>query len=120
MLKTVLQDRRGNFAMMFAVCSIPLIGSVGLMVDCANITRVHASLQHTADTADTAAREVNKANFKRNGQSIEIFTLGVSDATAPETLAYEALHNCVTSADHHFFVRDWLILIAPLPRYARN
>lgn len=59
--------------------------------------------QNLVNLSDDACREAKRA---RNGRSIEIFTIGVSAATAPGTLAYDALHNCASEPDNHFYVED--------------
>lgn len=53
--------------------------------------------------SDAACNEV-KAGI--GGRDIVIYTMGVSNATAPGSRAYTALHNCATAAKNHFYVDD--------------
>ncbi len=51
LLKSFLQDRDGNYAMMLGVLIVPLVGAVGLTVDYTNAMNVRSSLQNAADSA---------------------------------------------------------------------
>jgi Flp pilus assembly protein TadG len=54
MLKQFLRDRRGNYAMIGAVASIPLVGAMALAVDFSEWTRQKQSLLNSLDAAGIA------------------------------------------------------------------
>ncbi len=57
-LKTLIEDRKGNFAILASLVSVPLLLAVGLSVDYVNILRVKSELQQSIDSAALAvARE---------------------------------------------------------------
>jgi Flp pilus assembly protein TadG len=57
-LKSFIEDRNGNFAILASVMSIPLLLAVGLSVDYVNISRIKSELQQSIDSAALAvARE---------------------------------------------------------------
>ncbi|MCB1383395.1 MAG: VWA domain-containing protein [Notoacmeibacter sp.] len=62
--------------------------------------------QHMDELVALSDAACAEAKAKIDGRSIEIMTMGVSDWTKPGTRAYTALHNCASSPDNHFFVRD--------------
>ncbi len=47
-----------------------------------------------------------EAKKSYSGNAIEIFTIGVSDQTAPGTEIYNVLHNCASKPENHFFVEN--------------
>jgi Flp pilus assembly protein TadG len=51
LLRSFLRDRDGNYAMIFGLMIVPLVGAVGLTVDYTHAMNVRASLQNAADTA---------------------------------------------------------------------
>jgi Flp pilus assembly protein TadG len=53
--------------------------------------------------SDAACNEV-KSNV--GGRDITIYSMGVSNATAPGSRAYTALRNCATEPKNHFYVND--------------
>lgn len=53
--------------------------------------------------SDEACNEVKAGT---GGRDIVIYTMGVSNATAPGSRAYTALHNCASAAKNHFYVDD--------------
>lgn len=55
MLRKFLQDRRGNYAVMGAVASIPLVGAMALAVDFSEYTRQKQSLLNSLDATGVAA-----------------------------------------------------------------
>ncbi len=59
--------------------------------------------EQLVELSDAACGEVKKT---RNGTDIVVFSIGVSDATGPGTLAYKALNNCATSPADHFYAKD--------------
>ena len=75
-----LSSTSGNFALWFALASVPLFGMAGLAIDYTRMTQVKAQLQDAADTATLAAviryrnsggsaaelEELAKENFKAN------------------------------------------------------
>lgn len=48
----------------------------------------------------------NEAKAKTGGRDITIYTMGVSNATAPGSRAYTALRNCASTPKNHFYVSD--------------
>jgi Flp pilus assembly protein TadG len=57
-LRSFIEDRNGNFAILASVMSIPLLLAVGLSVDYVNISRIKSELQQSVDSAALAvARE---------------------------------------------------------------
>ena len=59
--------------------------------------------EQLVDLSDAACEEVKKV---QNGQETIVFSIGVSDATAPGTLAYKALQNCASTPADHFYAKD--------------
>jgi Flp pilus assembly protein TadG len=93
-LKRFLQDTSGQFAIMAAVISVPLLMGVGLAIDYTNVLRLKSELQTAVDSAvlavaheadkidDTKATEVAE-NFLRTNLSVSFSNLSVlrSDQT---------------------------------------
>ena len=77
-----LRDRRGNVAVIFAICCVPLITFIGCAVDYSMATRMKAKLQAAADSAAVAAVSQKSPGFiaaaamTGNGS----VTAGVNDA----------------------------------------
>lgn len=59
--------------------------------------------EQLVDLSDAACAEVKKT---QNGTDTVVFSIGVSDATAPGTLAYKALNNCASQPEDHFYAKD--------------
>ncbi len=57
LLRSFVEDRAGNFAILAAICSIPLVGAAALGVDYANTSRVRTQLQNALDTAVLAVAQ---------------------------------------------------------------
>jgi Flp pilus assembly protein TadG len=51
-------DRRGNVAMMFALCAVAMLGLVGVALDFSRTMMARASVQHAVDAAVLAAAEL--------------------------------------------------------------
>ena len=64
LLKNFLGDRRGNFAMMTVIASIPMLGGVALSVEYANISRAQSNLQNAVDAAVLSAARFHEKNQK--------------------------------------------------------
>jgi Flp pilus assembly protein TadG len=62
-LRRLWTDARGNIAVTFALCLVPLVSSIGCAVDYAMATRVKAKLQGAADAASIASISVNSAGY---------------------------------------------------------
>jgi Flp pilus assembly protein TadG len=50
-LRRALRDRRGNVALIFALCLVPVVLVIGVAVDLGNAQRVRAQLQDATDSA---------------------------------------------------------------------
>ena len=59
--------------------------------------------EQLVDLSDAACAEAKKT---QNGTETVVFSIGVSDATAPGTLAYKALQNCASQPEDHFYAKD--------------
>jgi Flp pilus assembly protein TadG len=59
------RDRGGNFSMMFAVTLPVILGSMGLAVDVATISKGHSRLQDAVDAAVLAASRINDKTLSR-------------------------------------------------------
>ena len=57
------RDSRGNIALTFAICSVPLLTAVGAGVDYSLATRMKAKLQSAADAAAVAAVSENGLGY---------------------------------------------------------
>jgi Flp pilus assembly protein TadG len=62
LLKRFTFDKSGNFAIIFAICIVPIFGAAGLAVDYSRIYSARSHLQQAADAAVLAA--VNEAQAK--------------------------------------------------------
>lgn len=58
------RDRRGNFGMMLALTSLPLLAAVGLAVDYSSLTSARSSLQNANDAAVLFASRYRQVNGK--------------------------------------------------------
>ncbi len=54
LFRTLLGDRRGNIAVLFGLCLLPMVGIVGLAVDTARAFAVRSQLQQALDAAALA------------------------------------------------------------------
>ncbi len=64
-LEAIVADRRGNFAVMVGILSIPILGGCGIAVDFALMSQQRSMLQSAADLAALAsARELGLINAK--------------------------------------------------------
>lgn len=62
LLARYAEDRSGNFAMMFAVLSVPMISAVGIAVDLSRAYRVTSITQNALDSAVLAAGRAGQTN----------------------------------------------------------
>lgn len=56
--------------------------------------------------ASLKACEAAKKKYHTNGEPIEIFTIGVSAATAPGTKVHDLLYSCASTPAHHFYAEE--------------
>lgn len=76
-------DRRGNVAMIFGLCAIPLFGLIGAAVDYTNAVRIRQQLQETLDAAALAgARSVGRPDAE-----IRAIATNFARANMPPALA---------------------------------
>ena len=66
-LRSAIVDRRGNFAVITALCAFPLFGMMGLAIDYATATATKARLDMAADAAATAALTTAANEISANG-----------------------------------------------------
>jgi len=76
-----LRDRRGNVAVIFAICCVPLITFVGSAIDYSRATQVRAKLQGAADAASVGALAKTSPGFVAAGSMTTdgTITVGVTD-----------------------------------------
>ena len=67
-------------------------------------TRSVSDLPDSIDKLSIAA--CTEAKKERSGNQIEIFTIGVSSATAPGSRTYNLLNKCASRPENHFFAED--------------
>ncbi|MDH2347213.1 MULTISPECIES: pilus assembly protein [unclassified Bradyrhizobium] len=77
-----LRDRRGNVAVIFAICCVPLITLVGSAIDYSRATQVRSKLQAAADAASVGAIAKASPGFAAAGSMTADgpITVGVTDA----------------------------------------
>ena len=77
------RDQRGNIAVIFALCCVPLITMVGCAVDYARATQIRAKLQAAADAASVGSVAKASPAFDAAGSmtSDGAIPAGVTDAT---------------------------------------
>lgn len=63
LIESFARDDRGNIALTFGICSVPLLVAVGAGVDYSLATRMKAKLQSAADSAAVAAVSENGAGY---------------------------------------------------------
>lgn len=104
-VRQFLRDRRGNYAMMMSVLSLPLLAAVGLAVDYTNMSSSRSELQNASDAAvlfasrqfqstgampgDEQIRDFLAANFAGDVTAVAVSIAGgniVVDATTPGRL----------------------------------
>jgi len=76
------RDRRGNVAVIFAICCVPLITFIGTAIDYSRATQVRAKLQGAADAASVGALAKASPGFAAAGSMTTdgTITVGVDDA----------------------------------------
>lgn len=62
----------------------------------------------------------SEAKKKQSGNQIEIFTIGVSDATRPGTRVYDLLNQCASTPKNHFYVKDNAAMTAAFDEIAEH
>lgn len=65
MSRSLWQDRKGNFSMMLAISLPVILGSVGMAVDVATISKGQSRLQDAVDAAVLAASRINDKAISR-------------------------------------------------------
>lgn len=65
-----------------------------------SVSDLPASIDRLSIAACTEAKKA------RSGNQIEIFTIGVSSATAPGSRTYNLLNKCASKPENHFFAED--------------
>ncbi|WFU25300.1 pilus assembly protein [Bradyrhizobium sp. CB1717] len=83
MMRRLVRDRRGNVAVIFAFCCVPLITVVGCAVDYSRATQVRSKLQAAADAASVGSVGKTSPAFAAAGSmtSDGAIPAGVTDAT---------------------------------------
>lgn len=81
-VRRFVRDRRGNIAVIFAICCVPLITVVGCAVDYARATQLQSKLQAAADAASVGSLAKASPAFAAAGSmtSDGPIPVGVSDA----------------------------------------
>ena len=82
-MRRFVRDRRGNIAVIFAFCCVPLITVVGCAVDYARATQIRSKLQAAADAASVGSVAKASPAFVAAGSmtSDGAIPAGVTDAT---------------------------------------
>ncbi len=62
--------------------------------------------EHKDQLVTLSDEACNEVKSHVGGRDILVYTMGVSNDTAPGSRAYTALHNCATVAKNHFYVTD--------------
>ena len=76
------RSREGNFAMTFAVVLPMLLGSIGLAVDFASLSRAHSKMQNALDAAVLAASRINDKNLSRQQVFQDFFAANIAGERA--------------------------------------
>lgn len=76
LLKRFIDDRSGNFAMMLALMTIPVIGGLGLAIDYANVSRMNSDFQQALDSASVAIAREGRNISDADAEAIAITMLG--------------------------------------------
>lgn len=81
-IRRFVHDRRGNIAVIFALCCVPLITVVGCAVDYSRATQIRSKLQGAADAASVGAVAKSSPAFAAAGTmtSDGPISVGVTDA----------------------------------------
>jgi Flp pilus assembly protein TadG len=81
-LRRFARDQRGNIAVIFAICCVPLISMVGYAIDYSRATQVRSKLQAAADAASVGAIAKASPAFIAAGSmtSDGSIAVGVTDA----------------------------------------
>lgn len=74
--KRFVDDRSGNFAMMLALMTIPVIGGLGLAIDYSNASRLKSDFQQALDSASVAIAREGKNLTNDEARDIAIAFLG--------------------------------------------
>jgi Flp pilus assembly protein TadG len=82
LIQRFARDRRGNMAITFGICSVPLLTAVGAGIDYSLATRMKAKLQSAADAAAVASISEKSPGFVAASamQTDGSVTAGVADA----------------------------------------
>ncbi|MCK1492856.1 pilus assembly protein [Bradyrhizobium sp. 180] len=81
-IRRFVHDRRGNIAVIFALCCVPLITVVGCAVDYSRATQIRSKLQGAADAASVGSVAKSSPAFAAAGTmtSDGPISVGVTDA----------------------------------------
>lgn len=81
-IRRFIHDRRGNIAVIFALCCVPLITVVGCAVDYSRATQIRSKLQGAADAASVGSVAKSSPAFAAAGTmtSDGPISVGVTDA----------------------------------------
>ncbi|MCK1542079.1 pilus assembly protein [Bradyrhizobium sp. 179] len=81
-IRRFVHDRRGNIALIFALCCVPLITVVGCAVDYSRATQIRSKLQGAADAASVGSVAKSSPAFAAAGTmtSDGPISVGVTDA----------------------------------------
>jgi Flp pilus assembly protein TadG len=82
LIQRFARDRRGNIAITFGICSVPLLTAVGAGIDYSLATRMKAKLQSAADAAAVASISAKSPGFMAASamQTDGSVAAGVADA----------------------------------------
>ena len=82
LIRRFVRDRRGNIAVIFAICCVPLITAVGCAIDYSRATQVRSKLQAAADAASVGSLSKASPAFAAAGSmtSDGPIPVGVTDA----------------------------------------
>ncbi|MCK1385879.1 TadE/TadG family type IV pilus assembly protein [Bradyrhizobium sp. 21] len=81
-IRRFVRDRRGNIAVIFAICCVPLISFVGSAIDYSRATQLRSKLQAAADAASVGSLAKASPGFAAAGSmtSDGPIPVGVTDA----------------------------------------
>ena len=75
MLKKFLRDEKGQFAVITALCALPLFGAVAMSIDFSNLSRLRHDLK---DSLDAANSNLAKAYVEGGKTNAELYGIGRS------------------------------------------
>ena len=99
-LGTFREDSRGNIALTFALCIVPIVGSVGAAVDYGQSSSIRSAMQGAADAASLStikiASTLNSAQVQSAAAGFFSASFSRPGIAPAVTATYDAVNNVVT------------------------